>query len=91
MYILDFCLTRAISISLSDEKSTLDKNLILEKAVQIPDMLESCYSMLMAPVSSLKAQEVYLPHVSSVLFQFASLRKEIGGQLMNALLSSGDD
>ncbi|CAG7720785.1 unnamed protein product [Allacma fusca] len=79
MYIMD----RAISVSIGND--VLHRH-IVETAVGIPDMLESCYSMLMAPVASIKAQEVYLPHVSSVLFQFGCLRRDVSETLMSALL-----
>ena len=74
-------------MSVSESNEVLHRQ-IFETAVSIPEMLESCYSMLMAPVTSLRAQEVYLPHVSSVLFQFGCLRKDISELLMRALLGS---
>jgi hypothetical protein len=59
---------------------------IIETAVNIPDVLESCYSMLIAPVANGTAQDIYLPHVASVLFQFGNLCYEVSKQLMDALL-----
>jgi baculoviral IAP repeat-containing protein 6 len=84
LYILD----RAIQVSEQQEQSqnSLSRR-IIETAVNIPDVLESCYSMLIAPVSNGKAaQDLYLPHVASVLFQFGSLRYDVSQQLMEALL-----
>jgi hypothetical protein len=77
MYILD----RAISVA--DEEL---KNQVVSTAVNYPNILESCYSMLMAPLGNDKPLQVYLPHVASVLFHFGSCRKQISEQLTSALL-----
>lgn len=79
MYVLD----RAISVS---EQNPILCRRIIETAVNIPDVLESCYSMLIAPVANGKAQDIYLPHVASVLFHFGNLRRDVSEQLMTALL-----
>jgi len=79
MYILD----RAISVS---ESNPALRRRIIETAVNIPDVLESCYSMLIAPVVNGKAQDIYLPHVASVLFHFGNLRRDVSEQLISALL-----
>jgi baculoviral IAP repeat-containing protein 6 (apollon) len=72
LYVLD----RAIQVSGS---STLSRR-IIETAVEIPDVLDSCYAMLIAPVES------NVDIVSSVLFQCGSLRYEVSKQVMDALL-----
>jgi len=79
MYILD----RAITVSANNVEL---KKRIVDIAVNIPDILESCYSILMSPVTVGKAHEVYLPHAASVLFYFGSSMKGISEQLLNSLL-----
>lgn len=82
LYILD----RAVQVSKSNNSDGSLCRRIVETAVSIPDVLESCYSMLIAPVGNGKAQDIYLPHVTSVLFQFGNLRHDVSKQLMDALL-----
>jgi len=79
-----YILERAISVSKTNSSEVYQK--VLDTAVSIPNMLESCYSLLIAPVKGTKAQQVFLPHISSILFQFGSLRNSISDQLMQALL-----
>lgn len=77
MYILD----RAIGVAEADLRAQ-----IVATAVSFPNILESCYSMLIAPLNNKKSLQIYLPHLASVLFHFGSCRKEISDQLMEALL-----
>ena len=79
LYILD----RAITVSANNDEL---QKCIIETAVNIPGILESCYSILMSPSTCGEAHEVYLPHAASVLFNFGSSRKEVSAQLLTALL-----
>lgn len=79
MYILD----RAINTA---EGNSELYHQIIETAVGMPEMLESCYSALVAPVASGKPNEVSLSHVASVLFHFGKYHKDVSEQLINALI-----
>jgi len=76
MHILDHAITSA---------SPELRERIIEIAVNIPDILESCYSMLMCPTAVQDNQDSYLPHVASVLFHFGRLT-QVNDRLMEALL-----
>jgi len=79
MYILD----RAINTA---EGNPQLYRQIIETAVSIPDMLECCYSALVAPIASGKTNDVTLSHVASVLFHFGKYHKDVSEQLINALI-----
>lgn len=79
MYILD----RAINTA--EGNSQLYKH-IIDTAVSTPEMLESCYSALVAPVTSGKINDVSLTHAASVLFHFGKYHKDVSEQLINALI-----
>lgn len=76
MFVLDHAITAA--------DPELRKK-IIETAISIPDILQSCYSMLMCPTTIRDGQESYLPHVASVLLQFGGLA-DLNEKLMDALL-----
>ncbi len=77
-------LEQAISLSVKNEK--LQKR-IIETAVEFPDILDSCYSILMAPVLHGNRSQQFPPHAAStVLFNFGSFKREVSEQLLAALI-----
>ncbi|CAL8111027.1 unnamed protein product [Orchesella dallaii] len=79
MYILD----RAIDTA---ERNPQLYHQIIETAVTIPEMMECCYSALVAPIASRKTNDVSLSHVASVLFHFGKYHKDVSEQLISALI-----
>lgn len=79
MYVLDR------SITVAHGNPHLYKK-ILDTAVGFPEILECCYSALVAPFASRKPTDVSLSHVSSILYHFGKYQKDISDQLVNALI-----